>query len=326
VFQSILTKNNSPDSIKKHLERYYNTIFPFYLEHGVSHNLIINFNQVSCRFFINPKAHKKILIVNGYKESYLKYAEVIFDLYHKGYSVYTYDHRGQGFSEKFKNQNGRGYLDSFDEMVQDFVSVFQFVEQHDQNQEVFVIAHSMGGAISTLAVCTQKMSLKRLILSAPMFGINMGPASFLEYPAYILCLFFSKIGFGNKFAFGQKPCFPLVDFKDNDLTHSKARYQVWQSHIRDTPEVQLGGPTFKWIEESLKAARLVRKQKNNNKTQILLLQAENETVVRNDTHDTFVKHNQCTKKIIIPFAKHEILLEIDFLREQVFEHIFKFLS
>ncbi|MGL5047826.1 MAG: serine aminopeptidase domain-containing protein, partial [Shewanella sp.] len=48
----------------------------------------------------HPQAHTAIVLSTGRVESYLKYQELIFDLYQQGYSVYAIDHRGQGGSDR----------------------------------------------------------------------------------------------------------------------------------------------------------------------------------------------------------------------------------
>ena len=46
----------------------------------------------------NPKS--TVVISSGRIESYLKYKELIFDLYQNGFAVFILDHRGQGLSDR----------------------------------------------------------------------------------------------------------------------------------------------------------------------------------------------------------------------------------
>ncbi|MCV5871060.1 alpha/beta fold hydrolase, partial [Escherichia coli] len=48
----------------------------------------------------NPEHKKAVLIVNGRIESSWKYQELFYDLYRQGYDVYSFDHRGQGLSDR----------------------------------------------------------------------------------------------------------------------------------------------------------------------------------------------------------------------------------
>ncbi len=326
MFQTILKTENSPKAVEQTLNHYKDVVFPFYLEKGKEVCIEAEKAKLSCRAYAHPNAKATILIVNGYNESYLKYAEVIYDLYQKEYSVYVYDHRGQGFSEKFPNQNQRGFIHKFSELVSDLEIFYKFVEQQTNKQDIYVIAHSMGGAVATLAVEQNKITPKKLVLSAPMFGIKLTPFPILENSVYLVTKLIIACGFQHSYAFGQKACFPLDSFEKNVVTHSKARLQIWQKHIKEVEAVQLGGPTFQWIKESIKASQCARNANLTTKNiSILLLQPENEMLVRNDTQEHFVKNNkQCVQKISIPFARHEILMEIDTIRNQVFNDIFGF--
>lgn len=326
MFKEILQAENDSENVKSFYAKYYKKILPFYNSFGRHFELRKNDVKLSCRLFVNPAAKAKIIIVNGYNESYLKYAETIHDLYHQQYSVYVYDHRGQGFSQKFPDQKNRGFIDKFEKLVDDLESFFKYVQNHEEKLPIFLLAHSMGGTVTTLAASENKINPERIILSAPLFGINLGYLSFLEYPAYLLSVAFTKIGLGKSFAFGQTDCFPLVSFKKNEVTHSVGRYHVWQTHIRETPEVQLGGPTFQWVRESMRACDKARLLGENNQIPILLLQAENDTVVRNDAQDIFLHHCKNSHKKIIHHAKHEILMEIDLLRSEAMNEIYKFFS
>lgn len=324
MFKKILNTENDDENVKAFYTKYYKKIFPFYQSFGRNFELKKHDVKLSCRVFYNSAEKGKIIIVNGYNESYLKYAEIIHDLYQKQYSVYAYDHRGQGFSQKFKNQKNRGFIDKFENFINDLEFIFKFVQNDGQNLPIYLLAHSMGGLISSFAMCQNKIAPQRVVLSAPLFGINLGYLSFLEYPAYLLSTGLTKIGFGKSYAFGQKDCFPLVSFKKNEVTHSVARYQVWQTHIRETPEVQLGGPTFQWVSENVRACHAARLLGEENKVPVLLLQAEQDTIVQNDAQDVFLQHCKNSQKKIIHRSKHEILMEIDPLRSEAMNDIYAF--
>jgi lysophospholipase len=47
---------------------------------------------------LQPSRETAIIVSNGRTESFLKYKEVIYDLYTQGHSVFIVDHRGQGLS------------------------------------------------------------------------------------------------------------------------------------------------------------------------------------------------------------------------------------
>ncbi|WP_438876507.1 alpha/beta fold hydrolase, partial [Bacillus cereus group sp. Bce039] len=63
--------------------------------------------------------NKVIIIVNGRIESACKYQELFYDLFHQGYDIYSFDHRGQGLSERLIADPQMGYVEQFDDYVRD---------------------------------------------------------------------------------------------------------------------------------------------------------------------------------------------------------------
>ncbi len=60
-----------------------------------------------------------VLICPGRIESYVKYAEVAYDLFHCGFDVMIIDHRGQGRSGRLLSDTHRGHVVNFSDYVDD---------------------------------------------------------------------------------------------------------------------------------------------------------------------------------------------------------------
>lgn len=121
-----------------------------------------------------PKIDRAILIVNGRVESYLKYQELAWDLWRQGYSLYLIDHRGQGMSDRMLADKEKGYVDQFDDYVADLKQFHDEVIAQDQPAKLFLLAHSMGGAISARYLERWPNDIQAAVLSSPMMGINLG--------------------------------------------------------------------------------------------------------------------------------------------------------
>ena len=83
---------------KYFIDQYNKNVFPFYksCEQGFlfgSENKRINYLKYESE--IKDTA---IILLPGKSESYIKYAELIYDLKGPGMSFYLMDHRGMGFS------------------------------------------------------------------------------------------------------------------------------------------------------------------------------------------------------------------------------------
>ncbi|MGL5556200.1 MAG: alpha/beta fold hydrolase, partial [Aeromonas veronii] len=120
------------------------------------------------------KVDRAILIVNGRVESYLKYQELAWDLWRQGYSLYLIDHRGQGMSDRMLDDPQKGYVDQFDDYVVDLKQFHDQIIMADQPAKLFLLAHSMGGAISARYLERWPDDIKAAVLSSPMLGINLG--------------------------------------------------------------------------------------------------------------------------------------------------------
>lgn len=69
--------------------------------------------------FISPQHDKVILLCPGRIESYVKYPELAYDLFHSGYDVVIIDHRGQGRSGRLLADSHCGHVVEFEDYVDD---------------------------------------------------------------------------------------------------------------------------------------------------------------------------------------------------------------
>lgn len=131
--------------------------------------------------FISPKHKRVILIVPGRIESYVKYPELAYDLFHCGFDVIVFDHRGQGRSDRLLDDSHRGHVVEFSHYVDDLETLYlkEIVSRHYQQR--YALAHSMGGAILALFLARQPGAFHAAALVAPMFGIALPLPSFLAH-------------------------------------------------------------------------------------------------------------------------------------------------
>ncbi|MBL0445925.1 alpha/beta fold hydrolase [Aeromonas veronii] len=263
------------------------------------------------------KVDRAILIVNGRVESYLKYQELAWDLWRQGYSLYLIDHRGQGMSGRMLNDPQKGYVDQFDDYVLDLKQFHDQIIMADQPAKLFLLAHSMGGAISARYLERWPDDIKAAVLSSPMLGINLG-----GLPKWLAKGLASTIGTVGGW-FGEQPYGPGQSayqdhgFADNELTHSQPRYQAFRQIYEQHPQIKLGGATAHWIYHGITGADAAIADAGAIKTPLLVLQAGNDSVVDNAAQDRFCTIAKCEggKPLRIEGAWHELFIESDDKRQ-----------
>ncbi|HDZ8838079.1 TPA: alpha/beta fold hydrolase [Aeromonas veronii] len=263
------------------------------------------------------KVDRAILIVNGRVESYLKYQELAWDLWRQGYSLYLIDHRGQGMSDRMLDDPQKGYVDQFDDYVVDLKQFHDQIIMADQPAKLFLLAHSMGGAISARYLEHWPDDIKAAVLSSPMLGINLG-----GLPKWLAKGLASTIGTVGGW-FGEPPYGPGQSayqdhgFADNELTHSQPRYQAFRQIYEQHPQIKLGGATAHWIYQGITGADAAIADAGAIKTPLLVLQAGNDSVVDNAAQDRFCTIAKCEggKPLRIEGAWHELFIESDDKRQ-----------
>jgi alpha-beta hydrolase superfamily lysophospholipase len=107
-----------------------------------------------------PRAH--IVIAHGIAEHGDRYAHTAAVFTQHGYAVHAFDQQGHGHSE-----GERLYTDSFDDYRDNLVTYLERVAQGAENRPIFLLGHSMGGAVVAYAAVTWPLAVAGIILSAP---------------------------------------------------------------------------------------------------------------------------------------------------------------
>jgi hypothetical protein len=109
-----------------------------------------------------------IVISHGLAEHGGRYTEVAARLVASGYAVYVLDHRGHG-----RSAGRRANVDRFAYLVSDLGTFAGRAQRQHPGAPVFLLGHSMGGAIALACALRYTGSLKGLVLSAPALARAM---------------------------------------------------------------------------------------------------------------------------------------------------------
>ncbi|EPC5195598.1 lysophospholipase L2 [Edwardsiella piscicida] len=278
--------------------------------------------------FCDARHTRAILIAPGRIESYMKYPELAYDLFVSGYDVVIIDHRGQGTSERMLADSHRGHVERFDDYVDDLQQLWQRELLARPYRQRFLLAHSMGGAISALFLARRPAGLTAAALCAPMTGIRLPLPRWLANG--ILSWAARRRARRTRYALGTGYWRPLP-FMVNELTHSRVRYRRFLRYYSDYPQLQVGGPTYQWVAESLAAAERIQRVAPEIVTPLLLLQAAEDRVVDNASQLRFCQTLAAAGNapwggapLVIKGARHEILFERDSQRAEALTAIVRF--
>lgn len=275
-----------------------------------------------------PGISPAMIICNGRVESYLKYRELACDFFAQGYSVYLFDHRGQGLSERITIDPQLGHVASFNDYCLDLRQlVHQVVAKNGHSQHI-LLGHSMGGAIATRYIESGNHLISKLIIASPMFGV------ILPMPM-LITQWMVKIARSINNFFSSQPSYVLggqgyqaPSFDKNVLTQSKERYEEFRAVYELHPDLKMGAPTNQWLLEAISSAQLCIDQAHSIDIPILLLQAGADTIVQNKDQNVFVAKldENLTNFVQISGARHELFFELDCYREQAMTEISQFID
>ncbi len=114
---------------------------------------------------VDRPAQAIITIVHGYGEHSSRYTHVAKELVEKGFAVHSFDLRGHG-----KSSGDRCYVDTINDYLRDLDRFIEQIWRQSPHLELFLIGHSLGGAIALRYTIEYKRSIYGLILSAPFLG------------------------------------------------------------------------------------------------------------------------------------------------------------
>ena len=330
--------------------RYTGEIADFWQQGEFAHFSGAKASRINYAFFLhkehlnpsNDNGKKCLVISPGRSEGYLKYKELSFDLFKLGFNVFLIDHRGQGLSERALANPHKGYVENFQYYVDDLATfIARVVSPHctferkssvngkstfDQKvQKPYLLAHSMGGAIAARYMQDHPDSIQAAVLSSPMLGFNGGgiPDAITESLIKASAQLNQWLDSTPWYFLGQKD-YAHSEFDDNVLMHSELRYQQFTQLYKETPAIQLGGVTIKWLTESIAALETLFAKVDEITTPTLVIQSGADKVISNQAQNDFCQQlhqaqpQSCPngKPFVVKEAYHELFFERDIYRQQ----------
>jgi lysophospholipase len=253
-----------------------------------------------------------VVLSQGRTEALEKYYEVIAELQQRGFTVLTHDWRGQGFSARFLH-DARGHARGWRLFVNDFKTLLDTFGP-ELPKPWIAIGHSMGGALTLLALAEGEDRFSACILSAPMLGlVDVGRR---EREARVMAWLRTLVGHGAELV-REHPTDPLDGaFEENLLTRDRVRFERWQAQLKGTPELQLFGVTWGWLAFALsvifRIERLDRLERIS--TPVTVVAAGDDKICISAAARAATARIPQGRYVEVDDARHEILMELDEVR------------
>lgn len=288
--------------------------------------------DIVCASFKHEEPKANVVFITGLTESFVKYSETIQFLYEQGFNVFTYDHQSQGLSGRWLTESQSLWINTFDDYVDDFVYFLTTISKESPKLPNYLVAHSMGGLIGSIAMSRLPSLISRAVLCAPMFRNKCGlkcydykhplPQPITYYITYLACY----AGLGAMHAIGFFKEKPTDRLSTNVFTSNNEQLNNWMAMRMRFPSLISTCVTNDWVLKSIRAQKKFSSRYKFVKTNTLILSAEHDFFVYNRAMADFAKKAPNSKLLYAPDTYHELLLESPAVQKSCFNVIGDFFS
>jgi lysophospholipase len=267
-----------------------------------------------------------ILFLPGRGDFYEKYLESLNYWHEQGWRVTALDWRGQAGSGRFAADPLTGDVPDFSVWLDDLEGFWKAWVAATPAPHV-IIGHSMGGHLVLRAVADKRINPVSVVLSAPMLGfLTPGPIRALHGVARLMC----RLGDPERPAWksSEKPG-ASVAARNTLLTHDEARYDD-EAHWKATrPFLGMGPGSWRWVERAYASTRLLEAPGVLEAVDVpvLLLAARHDGLVSWPAIERAAR--RLPRAQLASWgkeARHELLREVDEVRDEVIHTIDDFLD
>ncbi|MBB4041059.1 lysophospholipase [Microvirga flocculans] len=257
-----------------------------------------------------------ICLIQGRAEFIEKYFEVVGELLDRGFAVVAFDWRGQGLSGRQVGNARKGYVRRFSDFRHDLEAVRDQILVPRMPEPHFGLAHSMGGAIALNAAYESWLPFRRLVVTTPMIALSLVKRTRL---VAILMRILRLFGMGKMFVpGGGETSISTLPFKGNRLTTDRVRYARNAEAAHAIGAGAIGAPTVAWLDGAFRFMKRFADPRYAIRIRLptLIVAAGEDPVCATPAIERFASRLKAGSVIVLPGARHEILMERDAIREQ----------
>jgi lysophospholipase len=271
-------------------------------------------------------ARGALLFVPGRADFLEKYLETLDGWSAAGWAVTALDWRGQALSGRL-GRGDIGHVDDFARWIDDLAGFWRQWVAERPGPHVLA-AHSMGGHLALRAVAEHRVAPDALVLSAPMLGLlpQAVPPMVLHLAARLMC----ALGDPQRPAWkaSEKPGAALAD-RSALLTHDPARYADEEYWRATRPALGMGPASWGWVCAALASIRRIDRAEALAGVGVPVFIAATGadrlvSIAAIDRAARWLPHAELLR--LGSEARHEVLREVDPVRDRVLAAIDEFLD
>jgi lysophospholipase len=265
-----------------------------------------------------PPAGRKgtVCLLQGRADFIEKYFETAADLRSRGFAVATFDWRGQGLSRRGTRNRGRGHVRRFADYDIDLATFMREIVLPDCPPPFFALGHAMGATMLIRAAHQGRRWFDRVILTSPMVGLERRRLLRIANPLVQLMAYtgLRRASIPNV----ESGPIALQPFDGNPLTSDLHRHARTAAIVRAEPRLGIGAPTVGWARAAMRAMREFSEPGYGApiRQPMMLIAAGHDQIVSTPAIEAFAANLRAGSHLIVPGARHELLMEQDRFRAQ----------
>ncbi|MDK3019733.1 alpha/beta hydrolase [Pseudodonghicola flavimaris] len=269
-------------------------------------------------------ARGTVLLFPGRTEYVEKYGPAAGDLAARGLATLAIDWRGQGLADRLQQDPRPGHIGHFADYQKDVAAALESAIALDLPQPFFLVAHSMGGCIGLRAL-TEGLPVAAAAFTGPMWDIDLSP------PKRLLARWVTSLGLalgqGNRLMLSTRPDNYVLyqPFDDNALTTDPEMYRFMQRQLQEHPDLGLGGPSMRWLNEALQETTDLARQPAPDLPCLTFLGTA-ESIVSARAIRTRMAGWPRGRLEMVEGARHEVMMEGPATRARAFDQMAAFFS
>ena len=264
-----------------------------------------------------PQGRKgTVCLFQGRSEFIEKYFETVRDLRARGFAIATLDWRGQGLSDRTLRNPRKGYVRSFAQYQIDLETFINEIVLPDCPPPLFALGQSMGATVLLRAAYAGHRWFDRMVLLAPMIAL---PGMRRSGANRIIVKALRSIGLGSLYVPGGSAAAIMQrPFKGNPLSSDPVRYARNVAVIEAEPALAIGSPTVAWCDAAFREMAELSEPGYPGRIRqpILIIAAGLDPIVSTPAIAEFAVRLRAGSHLIVPGARHELLIEQDRFRLQ----------